>query len=478
VLGLKFFSIFLFKFDIIITKPSTFITRDNMGLINIKRGLDVPIIGEAQQVISEGNIAKRVAILGDDYVGMKPTLTVREGDRVKIGQVVFTDKKMPQVKYTAPGAGKVVEINRGAKRKFLSLVIEMDGEDEITYPSFSESKIDNLDRETIIKQLIDSGLWTSFRTRPFSKVANPDQIPHSIFIPAMDSNPLAPSVEKIIETNKQEFLNGLKIISKITEGKLFVCKNPGANIPTADIPQLVVEEFKGPHPSGLVGTHIHFLDPVGRKKTVWYINPQDVIAVGFLFSTGKLYLERILSLAGPGIKNPRLIRTRMGAATTDIVAGELNEGENRVISGSILSGHTAAGPVAYLGRYHQQISVLREGRERKFFGWLGLGFNLFSVKRILASSLIPNKKFDFSTALHGGKRAVVPIGNYEKVMPLDILSTYLLRALAVTDVEEAEQLGCLELDEEDLSLCTFVCPSKIDHGINLRNTLNLIEKEG
>jgi len=449
-----------------------------MGLINIKKGLDVPITGEPQQVISEGNIGKRVALLGDDYVGMKPTLTVREGDHVKIGQVVFTDKKLPQVKYTAPGAGKVVEINRGEKRKFLSLVIEIDGEEEITYPAFSESKMDTLNRETIVKQLIDSGLWTSFRTRPFSRVADPEATPHSIFVPAMDTNPLAPSVEKIIEANKQNFVNGLKIISKITDGKLYVCKSPGSNIPTGDIPQLTVEEFQGPHPSGLVGTHIHFLEPVSRKKTIWHINPQDVIAVGFLFSTGKLYLERIISLAGPGVKNPRLIRTRLGAATTDIVAEELKEGENRVISGSILSGHTAEGPVAYLGKFHQQISVVSEGRERTFLGWLGPGFKLFSVKRILASSLTPNKKFDFNTALHGGKRAIVPIGSYEKVMPLDILPTYLLRALAVTDVEEAEQLGCLELDEEDLALCTYVCPSKIDHGTNLRNTLNLIVKEG
>ena len=412
-----------------------------MGLINIKKGLDVPITGEPQQVISEGNIGKRVALLGGDYVGMKPTLTVREGDRVKIGQVVFTDKKMPQVKYTAPAAGKVVEINRGEKRKFLSLVIEMDGEEEITYPAFSESKMDSLDRKTVVKQLVDSGLWTSFRTRPFSKVADPEQSPHSIFIPAMDSSPLAPSVEKIVEANKQNFINGLKIISKITDGKIYLCKSPDSTIPTGNLPQLTIEQFKGPHPSGLVGTHIHFLEPVGRKKTVWHINPQDVIAVGFLFSTGKLYLERIISLAGPGVKNPRLIRTRVGAATADIIAGELKDGENRVISGSILSGNMAEGPVAYLGKYHQQISVVPEGRERKFLGWLGLGFNLFSVKRILVSSLTPNKKFDFSTALHGGKRAVVPIGSYEKVMPLDILPTYLLRALAVTDVEEAEQLG-------------------------------------
>jgi Na+-transporting NADH:ubiquinone oxidoreductase subunit A len=217
---------------------------------------------------------------------------------------------------------------------------------------------------------------------------------------------------------------------------------------------------------------------VGRNKTIWHISAQDVISVGILFSTGKLNTERIVSLAGPGVKNPRLIRTRMGAAISDIVEGELNEGDNRVISGSVFMGHSAEGPVDYLGRYHQQITVLVEWRDRKFFGWLSLGSNLFSVKRILISSLTPKKKFNFTTALQGGKRAIVPSGSYEKVMPLDILPTYLLRALAVSDVEESEALGCLELDEEDLSLCTFVCPSKIDHGINLRRTLTIIEKEG
>ncbi len=449
-----------------------------MGLTKIKKGLDVPITGQPEQVISDGNVPKKVAVLGEDYVGMKPTMAVKVGDQVKIGQVLFTDKKMPQVRYTAPGAGTVIEINRGEKRKFLSTVIEVNGEDDITFSSFKEAELDNLDRNTIKKQLLESGLWTALRVRPFSKVADPETTPHSIFITGMDSNPLAPSVEKIIEVNKQNFITGLKILAKLTEGKLFICKYPGSNIPTADMPQLTVEEFSGPHPAGLAGTHIHFLDPVGRKKSVWYINPQDVIAVGYLFSTGKLFLERIISLAGPAAKNPRLIRTRLGAAVEDLTLGEMKEGENRAISGSILSGHIAEGPTAYLGRYHQQISLLPEERSRKFFGWLSLGFNLYSFTRVMASSLFPWKKFNFTTALHGGHRCIVPIGNYEKVMPLDIIPTYLLRAVAVTDVEEAEQLGCLELDEEDLSLCTFVCPAKIDHGLNLRETLNLIEKEG
>jgi Na+-transporting NADH:ubiquinone oxidoreductase subunit A len=449
-----------------------------MALFKVKKGLDIPITGDPEQIIKESINPASVAILGDDYVGMRPTMEVGIGDRVKLGQLLFTDKKNPKVCYTSPGAGKVVEINRGAKRHFLSLVIELDGEEEVTFKSFSQSKLGTLERNQIVSLLGESGLWTSIRVRPFCKVATPDTTPHSIFITAIDTNPLAPSIEKIVSGNKQNFLDGLQILSKLTDGKLFLCKSSDSEIPTTRIKSLSIEEFFGPHPAGNSGTHIHFLDPVSHKKFVWYVNAQDVIQIGSLFTTGRLNMERIISLAGPAVIQPRLIKTRIGAAIGDITKGQLKQGENRTVSGSILSGHHAIGPKAYLGRFHQQISVLPEGRKREFFGWVKPGLNLYSVKKILLSSLIPNKKFDFTTSLNGGPRAIVPIGNYEKLMPLDIIPTYLLRALAADDIEEAESLGCLELDEEDLALCTFACPSKIDHGANLRRMLTLIEKEG
>ena len=449
-----------------------------MGTIKIKKGLNLPINGKPEQIISSGNFVKKVALLGDDYIGMKPTMAVNVGDTVKLGQLLFTDKKSPKVKYTSPGAGKIVAINRGEKRAFKSIVIELGSPGQVTFGSFPEGQLATLAREKVVSHLLDSGLWTCLRTRPFSKVANPNSTPHSIFVTAMDTNPLAPSMEIVLKGNEKNFINGLHVISRLTDGKVFLCKSRDENIPETQIKSLSVEEFSGPHPAGNVGTHIHFLDPVGRHKKVWHINAQDVIAIGILFTTGKINVDRIISLAGPSVKQARLLRTRIGASVEDITADELIDDDNRIVSGSVLSGHTAAGMTAFLGRYHQQISVLREGKEREFLGWLSPGFNLFSVKNILASKLIPNKKFNFSTALNGGKRAIVPIGSYEKVMPLDILPTYLLRALAVDDVEEAEKLGCLELDEEDLALCTYVCPSKIDHGPILRRNLTLIEKEG
>jgi Na+-transporting NADH:ubiquinone oxidoreductase subunit A len=449
-----------------------------MGLHKLKKGLDLPISGRPVQEISEGRDVKTVALIGPDYVGMKPAFSVAEGDHVKLGQPLFTDKKMPDVRFTAPGSGNVIAINRGEKRAFLSIVIELDGDEQVAFPAFSEAKIGKLTREKIIGQLLESGLWTSLRARPFGKIADPKTVPHSIFVTAMDTAPLAPSVEKILEGREEEFQTGLSLLSKLTEGKVWVCKSAGSRIPATGSEQIQIEEFSGTHPAGLVGTHIHFLDPVHSHKTVWHIGAQDVAALGYLFRTGKLDVDRIVSLAGPAVKNPRLIRTRLGASISDLADGEIKDGGYRAISGSVLSGRTADDALAYLGRYHQQISVLPMNPERKLFGWLSLGWNLFSTKRILASAIHPKKTFDFTPDQHGGRRAIVPIGMYEKVMPLDILPTYLLRALAVDDIDDSEKLGCLELDEEDLSLCTFVCPCKIDHAANLRRVLTTIEKEG
>ena len=445
-----------------------------MAKMKIKKGLDLPINGSPKQEISNTILTKKVALLGDDYIGLKPTMLVNVGDEVKKGQLLFTDKKTPGVKFTSPASGKVIEINRGERRAFKSIVIEKSGNDEVTFKSYSEKELDSLNSEQIKENLIESGLWTSIRVRPFSKVANPETTPHSIFVTAMDSNPLAPQIEKVIAGKEKAFENGLKVLNNLIEGSIFLCKAPNTKIPIISSPKLKVEEFEGPHPSGLVGTHIHFLDPVSSSKKVWYVTLQDVIAIGMLFTTGKIFTERVISLGGSQVKNPTLIKTEIGASIDELVKDLLVEGENRVISGSVLSGFHANGFLAYLGKFHQQISVIKEDTNRELLGWVNPFGNRFSVKSVL----FPKKQLDFSTSTHGGRRSIVPIGSYEKVMPLDILPNYLLRALAINDIEESEQLGCLELDEEDLALCTFVCPSKVNHGENLRNSLNKIEKEG
>jgi len=448
-------------------------------MIRIKKGLDVPIAGDPTQRVDDAPPVSRVGVVADDYVGMKPTLEVREGDRVKQGELLFTDKKNPQVRFTAPGCGTVASINRGAKRKFLSIVIDLDGEEQVEFRSFQDEDLTTLTREQVRDLLVESGLWTALRTRPYSKTPPPESAPHSLFITAMDTNPLAAQPEPIIQENERDFVFGLQVLRHLVDGKIFFCQRPGTILPGADLDFLTVEEFDGPHPAGLPGTHIHFLDPVGEEKTVWQINYQDVIAVGRLFVTGKLPVERIISLAGPVVKNPRLLRTRLGANLTDLTRNELEDGENRVVSGSVLAGRKSASPMDFLGRYHLQISAVRENRRREFLGWQKPGFNKFSVKRAFASAFTGGgKKFPMTTSQEGSARPMVPIGSYESVMPLDIVPTFLLRALIVGDVEQARELGCLELDEEDLALCTFVCPGKYVYGPMLRESLTRIEKEG
>ena len=449
-----------------------------MGITRITKGLDIPITGEPRQEIDGEKHSTSVALLGVDYVGMKPTMAVSKGDPVKRGQLLFTDKKNPDVKYTAPGSGKVSAVIRGTKRVFLSIVIELDGDEAVTFDTFSENKLSSLDRDMVVKQLVDSGLWPVLRRRPFGKVPDPSSTPHSLFITAMDTQPLAPSVEVILQGQEDAFKNGLAVLSRLTEGKLFLCKKPNSKIPAPDLGQLQVEEFDGPHPAGLPGTHIHFLDPVNRNKTVWHIDVQNVIDIGLLFTTGEFPTERIISLAGPSVKNPRLVKTRVGASIKDIIDGELKEGEHRIISGSILSGADASDPLTYLGRYHQNVSALPEEQKRVLLGWTSFSPKLYSIFNVTLAKLFPNKKFNFTTAIHGSERAIVPLGSYERVMPLDILPTPLLRAIAIADLDEGEQLGVLELIEEDLALCSYVCPSKLDHCAALRRNLNIIEKEG
>ncbi len=451
----------------------------NDFMIKIKRGLDLPISGLPEQVIHDGPSVRSVALVGPDYVGLKPTMEVSAGDKVAKGQVIFTDKKQPGVKYTAPAAGTVNAINRGAKRAFQSLVIDVEGDAEEAFPSYSTTELAGLELQAIKDNLINSGLWTALRARPFSKVASPTEKPNSIFITAIDTNPLAADPAIVIADQGKDFLLGADLLSRLTDGKVFVCKAPSLSLDPAPNDKVVYQDFSGPHPAGLVGTHIHYLDPVSIKKTVFYIGYQDVIAVGKLFAEGKLYTDRIVSLCGPQIEKPCLVKTRVGADLEELVAGRMKAGENRIISGSVLSGRTARGAAAYLGRYHTQVSVLEEGRERVFMRYMSPGSNSHSALGIYLTSLFNrNRRLSFTTTTNGSERAMVPVGTYEQVMPLDILPTQLLRALIVGDTDNAQLLGCLELDEEDLSLCTYVCPGKYEYGTILRDNLNIIEKEG
>ncbi|MFP5401240.1 MAG: Na(+)-translocating NADH-quinone reductase subunit A [Gammaproteobacteria bacterium] len=446
-------------------------------MIRIKRGLDLPITGAPEQRIQTGRPARSVAVIGFDYHGMKPTMAVQVGDRVKLGQVLFSDKKTPGVVYTAPGAGTVSAIHRGEQRVLQSVVIDLDGDDAVEFARYADAEIDRLDEQLVRQNLIDSGLWTALRTRPFSKVPAIDARPHSIFVTAMDTHPLAADPVVVISEHKEDFARGLRVLARIAP--VLVCHADGTQMPCSGLANVRSETFAGPHPAGLAGTHIHFLDPVDAEKSVWSLNYQDTIAIGKLFASGRLWTERFVALAGPMVEKPRLVRTRLGVSLDELTAGELKVGKAvRVISGSVFGGRTSRGACAYLGRYHLQVSCLEEGTEREMLHYLRAGANKHSVMNLYISKLAAGRLFDFTTSTNGSPRAMVPIGNYEEVMPLDILPTQLLRSLIVGDTEMAQKLGCLELDEEDLALCTYVCAGKYEYGPILRDNLTRIEKEG
>jgi Na+-transporting NADH:ubiquinone oxidoreductase subunit A len=451
-------------------------------MIQIRRGLNLPIAGKPEQSIVPGPPVRSVAVIGSDYHDMKPTMAVQVGDKVKLGQPLFSDKKNPGVVYTAPAAGTVTAIHRGARRVLQSVVIDIesdiDGDEQEIFASYSAAELAGLARDKVKENLINAGQWTALRTRPYSKIPAPESEPHAIFVTAMDTQPLAGDPQVVIAGAIEDFNNGLTVLSRLTDGKVYVCTAADASLAIEARDNIAVETFAGPHPAGNVGTHIHYLDPVSSHKTVWTIGYQDVIAFGKLFTTGRIAVDRVVALAGPQVEKPQLLRTRLGANLEELTAGLLVPGENRIISGSVFGGRQSAGPFAFLGRYDNQVSVLLEGRERPFLHYLKLGGNRFSAMPIYLSNLLKNKRFSFTTSTNGSERAMVPVGSYERVMPLDILPTQLLRALIVGDTETAQQLGCLELDEEDLALCTFVCPGKYEYGPILRENLSKIEREG
>ncbi len=446
-------------------------------MIKIKKGLDLPIKGAPEQRIQETVSVTKAAIMGEEYNGMRPTMHVQVGDKVKKGQLLFEDKKNPGVKYTAPAAGEVIEVNRGAKRVLQSVVVGISGDDEIEFNKFDASSIPQTERQSLVDVLIESGLWTALRTRPYSKAPAVDSTPHSIFVTAMDTNPLALDPALVVAERADDFAAGLAVLAKLTEGKVFVCKATGANVPAGG-ERVEVQEFGGPHPAGLVGTHIHYLDPVGPGKQVWHVNYQDVISIGATITSGSLDVSRVVAIGGPMAKSPKIVKTQIGANLNELTAGQFDDDPVRIVSGSVLNGVKGSGPHAYLGRYHLQVSLIKEDNEKYLFGWLTPGANKHSVTRAYLGHIAGKKLFDMTSTTNGSDRSMVPIGNYERIMPLDILPTLLLRDIISGDTDSAQQLGVLELDEEDLALCTYVCPGKYDYGPILRDCLTKIEAEG
>jgi Na+-transporting NADH:ubiquinone oxidoreductase subunit A len=447
----------------------------------IKRGLDVPIAGAPDLTRIDDARISRVAVLGRDFREMRPRVQVEVGQTVRRGDVLVTDAHHQGIRLTAPGGGTVLAIHRGERRRLRSVVVRLDHAHDATRPfdSYTGKTAASLADGQIRDLLIESGLWTAFRTRPFNRVPRVDAVARSIFVTAMSSEPHAPPVEPQLEGHEDDLQRGLEILTRLTPGRVYFCRAEGSALgPTGD-DRIRVEEFSGPHPAGLPGTHIHLLDPVDLGKQVWHLSAIDVVAIGRLFASGELFVDRLVSLAGPGIRNPRLLRARLGAFLHDLTDGEMHDGPQRTLTGSILSGHPAGTEeTGFLGRHDLQVSALPEGGARIRPAWARLGFDVFTVTRAFMSAFFHRGPYEFDTSAHAAQRAMIPLEVFEEVMPLDLLPTPLLRALGARDALRAEQLGCLELAEEDMALCTFVDPGKNDWGRALRLVLALIEKEG
>lgn len=450
-----------------------------MSLHRNRRGLDLPLAGAPAAQVEQARPSRRVALLAADTPGLKPALAVQVGERVQRGQKLYEDKRNPGVAFTAPAAGTVVAIHRGERRALISVVIEVDADDgpamQVDFASYRGVPAADIDGAGLRALMLESGLWTALRERPFGNVPAADGKASALFVTATDSRPHAPRPATVIAARAAEFRDGLAALTRLGIAPVYLCLAAGEDFTAPAGVQ--VEHFEGPHPSGSVGWHIHRLHPVSMERRAWHIGYQDVIALGHLIATGRLDVSRVISLAGPSVRQPRLLRSRLGASIDELVAGELVAGEHRVISGCVLDGRAAAGDAAgYLGRYHLQVAALPEGRQRELFGWIRPAADKFSVTGSVLGAFL-RKARPLTTAANGGARAMVPIGTYERVLPFDIEPTYLLRALIIKDDQAAQALGALELEEEDVALATCVCPSKYEYGPLLREALTRIEKE-
>ncbi|MEX0962932.1 MAG: Na(+)-translocating NADH-quinone reductase subunit A [Pseudohongiellaceae bacterium] len=442
--------------------------------IKLDKGFDVPIANLPEQVIDPGPSLSTLAMLGTDYLGLKPKVLVQPGQVVAAGEPLFLDKHNPEVNYSAPGTGRVVAVNRGRRRALQSIVIELD---ETAAVEHSFEPVLSNDPAVIRKLLLQSGAWTSFRTRPFNRVPKATSNPCAIFITAVDTRPLAADPNLVIAQGLQQFEKGMEIIAQFGQRPVFLCTGADWPAPEPSLQGVKRVEFSGPHPAGLPGTHIHFLNPAGAERTVWHINYQDVIAIGHLFETGRILTERIVSVGGPGALNPRLLRTRLGANLDELLKNEIDPAHSyQIISGSVLDGSLTQQDTPFLRRYDNQVSLLADQTTPRWFDWLRVGADKVQFSKLL--NLTQHQRYELSTARNGRRVAMIPTDAFERVMPLDILPVPLLRALLVRDTDVGRALGCMELAEEDLALISFVCPAKQDYGAVLRANLDQIEKEG
>lgn len=443
--------------------------------IKLRKGLDIRMKGKADKILIPGEKPDRYAVKPVDFPGLVPKMTVKPGAEVKAGTTLFFDKKNDDVKYTAPASGVVLDVVRGERRRILEVVLEAKGDD---YVDFGKAEPAKLETEAIKKKLLESGLWPAVRQRPYNIVANPEDKPKSIFISGYDTAPLAADLDYIIGLlPKDDYLTGIEVLKKLTDGKVHLNLNSiSSSSLLKNTPGVEINYFKGPHPSGNVGIQMHHIDPVNKGEVVWHVNLQDIVAMGRLFREGKYAPDRIVALAGSEVEKPRYYRTRTGACISKIIKDNIVSDNVRYISGNVLTGHKIQAD-GFIGYYDSTITVIPEGDYYEFLGWILPGLNKFSLSRTFLTWLMPGKRYRLDTNMHGGNRALVVTGEYERVLPMDIYPMQLIKSVMVEDIDRMEQLGIYEVAEEDFALCEFVCPSKTEIQSIIRKGLDQMEKE-
>lgn len=447
--------------------------------VRIKKGLDIKLLGEADQVIVEAKKPSVVALKPTDFHGLLPKVVIKEGEEVKRGEVLFFDKKNEAIKFVSPVNGTLKEIVRGAKRKILEVRIEVLDKDEFVQVDPKDPA--NMSREEVKEYMLSNGLWPFLKQRPLDKVANPEANPKAIFISAFDSSPLAPDYNFIMKEQGEDFQRGIDAIAKLTDGKVHLTVNGDAEVSQvfSNTKNVQLNKIVGKHPAGNVGTQIHHIDPINKGEFVFVINPMDVAVIGRFFKEGSFDPTRIVALTGSEAKERKYYKTIIGAQVSTIIENNLEIDNVRVISGNALTGDKIEKD-GYIGFYHSHITILPEGDQLKFFltkGWLGLGFDKYSNNRLFPTWLAPNKKKRLDTNLNGEERGLVVTGEMEKVFPFDILPMYLVKAVITNDIDMMEQLGIYEVAPEDFALCEYVCTSKLDIQDIIREGLDVIEVE-
>jgi len=444
--------------------------------IRLKKGLNINLIGEAEKVYASVKSTDNYVVKPTDFHGLTPKLAVKVGDRVKAGTTLFFDKYNDKVNFSSPVSGEVAAIVRGAKRKILEVVIKADT--EIAYEDFAIATSDSLSREQIIDSMLMAGVWPFVRQKPYDIIANPTDMPKSIFISAFNTAPLTIDNDFALYGMDGLFQKGLDYVVKLTSGKthLNIDGNTNPSKVFTDAKGVEINKISGAHPAGNVGVQMHHIDPINKGEVVWYLEPQDVISIARLFTEGKYDISRIIALAGPQVVKPRYCRMISGASIANLLVDNLKEGDNRIISGDVLTGQQID-ESGTLGFYHTTITVIEEGKEQEFLGWILPGTHKFSASKTFLSWLNPSKKYALNANMHGEERAYVMTGEYEKVLPMDIYPTQLIKACMIEDIELMENLGIYEVSPDDLALCEFVCTSKIEVQSIIRHGLDLVRKE-